>query len=191
MSAVELGQMYDQFTDYAWRFEGHDVYTVAGEEERIAAFLRDGTLPRKTRENNGWIRIVEDARARNAAIGRVRVVGRPITDYTRFEFAAYPDNVRAGEEVQVIERQQLDPAWANVPDFWLFDGTTAFVQHFDADGQFLGAEQVDDVEPYVRIRALLLDRTVPARSYSLDQVPQQRSELITAPPALSVPSLSH
>lgn len=193
MSAEELGQMYEHFTDYAWRYEGRDVYTVDGEQDRIEAFLRIGAVPRKTRENNGWIRIVEDIRARRASIGRVRVVGRPVTDYTRFEFAAYPDNIAAGEDIQVIERRQLDPAWAAVPDFWLFDDTTAFVQHFDEAGRFLGAERVDDVAPFVEIRRLLTEpgRTMSAEHYALDSVPQQRRGLVPAPPALQVPSLSH
>lgn len=192
MSAEELGRMYDRFTDYAWRYEGRDVYTVDGEQERIQAFLREGTLPRKTRDNNGWIRIVEDARTRGAQIGRVRVVGRPVTDYTRFEFAAYPDNIAAGEDIEVIDREQLDPTWSEVPDFWLFDDTTAFVQHFDDEGRFLGAEPVEDVAPFLQIRQLLTDpaTTVPAGRYALDTVPRQRTTPVPAPPALTVPSLS-
>ncbi|MFP5070955.1 DUF6879 family protein [Pseudonocardia nantongensis] len=193
MSTEELGRMYGRFTDYAWRYEGRDVYTVDGEQERIDAFLRSGVVPRKTRDNNGWIRIVEDVCARGASIGRVRAVGRPVTDYTRFEFAAYPDNIAAGEDVQVIERQQLDRAWDSVPDFWLFDDTTAFVQHFDEAGRFLGAERVDNVAPFLEIRRMLTEpgRTVGAEHYALDSVPQQRRSHVPAPPALHVPSLSH
>ncbi|AEA28886.1 hypothetical protein Psed_6815 (plasmid) [Pseudonocardia dioxanivorans CB1190] len=193
MSAEELGRMYGRFTDYAWRYEGRDVYTVDGEQERIDAFLRSGVVPRKTRDNNGWIRVVEDVCARGASVGRVRVVGHPVTDYTRFEFAAYPDNIDAGEDVQVIERQQLDRAWDSVPDFWLFDDTTAFVQHFDEGGRFLGAELVDNVAPFLEIRRMLLEpgRTVGAERYALDSVPQQRRGHVPAPPALHVPSLSH
>jgi hypothetical protein len=122
----------------------------------------------------------------------VRVVGRPVTDYTRFEFAAYPDNIAAGEDIEVIDREQLDPAWSEVPDFWLFDDTTAFVQHFDDEGRFLGAEPVEDVAPFVQIRQLLIDlaTTVPAGRYALDTVPRQRTTPVPAPPALTVPSLS-
>ncbi|MEV1294902.1 DUF6879 family protein [Pseudonocardia sp. NPDC049635] len=193
MSAEELGRMYDLFTDYAWRYEGRDLYTVEGEQERIDAFLRSGSVPRKTRHNNSWIRIVEDVRARNASIGRVRVVGRPLTDYTRFEFAAYPDNIAAGEDVQVVEREYLDPAWSAVPDFWLFDDATAFIQHFDDYGHFLGAERVEHIAPFVEIRRMLTEpgRTVSAEHYSLDSVPQQRRGRVPAPPLLHMPSPSH
>lgn len=188
MSELSLGEMFGQFTRAAWRFEGRDVYTVRGEETRIATFLRGDPLPRKTRENNGWIATVEDARARDAAIGRVRVVGRPVTDYTRFEFAAYPDNVAAGEAVQAIAREALDPAWSEVPDFWLFDDTTVFVQHFDQDGQFLGAEQVHDIAPFLTIRQLLQDHTVDAVAFDLSNLPQQRTAVVGPPPPLNTPA---
>jgi hypothetical protein len=184
-----LAQMYGTFRHAAWRYEGRDTYAVTGEEERIATFLRGEVLPRKTRENNGWIATVEDILARQAQIGRVRVVGHPLTDYTRFEFTAYPDNVRAGEDVAVIERALLSPEWDRVPDFWLFDEETVFVQFFDAEGSFIGAEQADDVAPFVEIRRLLQERATPLSRYELDDVPRQRVDSpIGPPPELQIPA---
>lgn len=188
MTELTLGDMYGRFTRYAWRFEGRDVYAVGGEEDRIATFLRGDPLPHKTRENNSWIATVEDVRARGASIGRVRVVGRPVTDYTRFEFAAYPDNIAAGEDVQAIAREALDPAWSEVPDFWLFDDTTVFVQHFDEDGQFLGAEQAHDVGPFLTIRQLLLGQAADAAAFDLSNFPRQRTAAVGPPPPLNLPA---
>lgn len=177
-----LGEMFGTFTRSAWRLEGRDTYRVAGEEERIAAFLRGEPLLRKTRENNGWIATVEDAVARGAWIGRVRLVGHPITDYTRFEFAAYPDNVAAGEDVQVLDRVALDPSWSGVPDFWLFDDETVFVQHYDDEGHFLGAEQAHDVAPFLEARRRLAGHTVPVSKFQLTDIPKQRPGMVLGPP---------
>jgi hypothetical protein len=186
-----LGDMFGRFERTAWRYEGRDTYLVAGEEQRIATFLRGEPLPRKTRENNGWIATLEDIRARGATIGRVRVVGRPVTDYTRFEFAAYPDNVRAGEDVQVIDRAALAPEWTGVPDFWLFDDEIVFVQHFDSDGVFLGADRAVDAAPFVEVRRLLVGHTTALAHYELtNQLPKQRAvPVVGPPPALPVPAI--
>jgi hypothetical protein len=185
-----LADTFGQFHRSAWRYEGRDTYLVTGEEERIATFLRGEPLPRKTRENNGWIATVEDIRARGARIGRVRVVGHPVTDYTRFEFAAYPDNVRAGEDISVIDRELLAPEWRAVPDFWLFDDTTVFVQHFDTDGTFLGADQAEDAEPFLEVRRLLAGHTVPLDCYHLSEVPRQRTAPpVGPPPDLPIPAM--
>ncbi|GEL27058.1 hypothetical protein PSU4_60120 [Pseudonocardia sulfidoxydans NBRC 16205] len=185
-----LADLFARFHQSAWRYEGHDTYVVSGEEGRIATYLRGEPLPRKTRENNSWIATVEDIRARKARISRVRVVGHPLTDYTRFEFAAYPDNVRAGEDVDVIDRALLAPEWRAVPDFWLFDDATVFVQHFDDDGRFLGAEQAEDPQPFLEVRRLLTGHTTPLDRYQLTDLPQQRSvPVVGPPPKLPTPAI--
>lgn len=182
-----LGEMFGLFRHNAWRAECRDTYTVAGEEGRIATFLSGTPLPRKTRENNGWIATVEDAVAREAQIGRVRLVGRPITPYTRFEFAAYPDNVAAGESVSAVDRANLHPAWSSVPDFWVFDDEVVFVQHYDGAGRFLGAVQVPDIGPFLEVRRRLITVAVAVAEFELTDIPaQRRGDVVGPPPALPV-----
>lgn len=179
---TSLADMFDQFRRDAWRLEARDTYSVAGEETRIEEFLHTGTVPRKTVENNGWIATVAAARARDAYIGRVRLVGHPITTYTRFEFAAYPDNLAAGEDVQVVDRAWLDDSWQQAPDFWIFDSTTVFVQNYDHNGAYLGAEQAEDVEPYIELREMISALAVPLADYQLADLPAPRSGTTTPTP---------
>jgi hypothetical protein len=75
---------------------------------------------------------------------RVHVVSEPLSDYLRFEITGYRLNVEAGEEVRILPRQAT--AGLDLPDhdFWLFDGQQVVCMHYDADGAFLGAEQIDD-----------------------------------------------
>ncbi|MCE0768449.1 hypothetical protein LWC35_36985 [Pseudonocardia kujensis] len=97
--------------------------------------------------------------------------------------------MRAGEDVRVIERALLSAEWDRVPDFWLFDDETVFIQLFDHDGTFLGAEQVDDVAPFLEIRRMLQDRAVPLARYELGDIPRQRMDSpIGPPPPLQVPA---
>lgn len=179
---TSLVEMFDQFQRDAWRLEARDTYSVAGEETRIEQFLRDGTVPRKTIENNEWLATVAAARARGASIGRVRLVGHPITTYTRFEFAAYPDNVAIGEDVRVVDRAWLDESWDQAPDFWIFDSETVFVQTYDHDGAYLGAERAGDVEPYIELREMVSALAVPLADYHLADLPAPRSGTTTPTP---------
>jgi hypothetical protein len=171
-----LGEMFGQFQHTAFRCEARDSYLMT-DRTRYELWASGAPLQRKTRETDGWIATIQDAKARGAVISRDRVVGHPITDYTRFEFTAFRDNVRAGEDIQVVERRLLDSTWVDVPDFWLFDDEIAFVQHYDDQGGFLGADQADDVTPFLEVRASLASVTVPFGRYELSDIPQQRAGL--------------
>jgi hypothetical protein len=117
-------------------------------------------LPPRTPGNNSWLALVAAATASGRIIERVRIAARPLSDYTRFEFAAYPENVAAGEKIRVLERRLLqgaDRTWAD-DDFWIFDDETVVLLGYDEDRRFLRAEQVGNVDPYLvaRQRALAL-----------------------------------
>jgi hypothetical protein len=78
-------------------------------------------------------------------------VSQPFTDYTRYEFAAYSDNIAAGEKVRVVPRAALaadDQRWAS-EDFWIFDDELVALLSYDEEGRFLGAQQAEDTTPYL------------------------------------------
>lgn len=182
-----FAELFAGFTKTAWRLEARDVYNIPGEQGRIADFLRTGSVPNKTRENNSWIRTIESARARDAYIGRVRLVGHPVTDYTRFELAAYGDNVRAGEDIRILDRSRLDSSWDEAPDVWVFDDERAITMIYDDDGSWLGMEDVV-AEPYVNLRKAITPHAVPVIDYRLRDVPPPASsspQLMSLPAALA------
>lgn len=182
-----FAELFAGFTRSAWRLEARDVYNIPAEQERISDFLRTGTVPPKTRENNSWIRIVESARARGAYIGRVRLLGHPITDYTRFELVAYRDNVGAGEDIGILDRSRLDSSWDEAPDVWVFDDERAITMIYDEDGSWLGMEDVP-AQPYVNLRKAITPWAVPVSDYRLSDVPAPETtspELMPLPAALA------
>jgi hypothetical protein len=157
----DLGVLFETFERSAFRLEARDDYRVPEEEERLTAFLFGREVPPRTHDDE-WLSLVSRATAAGRRIVRVRIVSRPFTDYTRFELAVYPENIGAGEEVRVLEREwlrEMRDGWEE--DFWLFDGGTAVVLRYDADGRFLGVEEGLNTERYLRIEREALERSVP------------------------------
>jgi hypothetical protein len=176
MTSEELDHLYKSFTTYAWRLEARDVYGVPEENTRLQAFLEGRELPRSD-SKDAWSQMTAAAAAAERPFARVRMVGRPVTDYTRWEFSVYPENIRAGEEVRVLDRTWLDAddefgtLWNT--DFWLFDDTTAVVQNYADDGRYLGPTLAEDARPYVQLRARALELSVPYNEFTL--LPEPRS----------------
>ena len=169
---TSLAEAFESFQHSAWRLEARDVYLVAEYDDQLAAFLADRPMPPRA---DGWAEVVKAAASRGAGMGRIRLVGRPISDYTRFEFALYPENVAFGEDVRIVDRAWLDDSWSAAPDVWLFDDRLAFRQRYDEAGQYLGAEQID-TEPVVEMRRRLSTYAVPLTEYRLAEVAVPRPE---------------
>ncbi|WP_187369578.1 DUF6879 family protein [Fodinicola acaciae] len=64
-------------------------------------------------------------------IGRVHVIRRPLTDYLRFELAAYRYNVAAGEDVRILDVTDRPNPGLPDQDFWMFDETNKPGRHAD------------------------------------------------------------
>jgi hypothetical protein len=160
MNHDDFDALFERFERSAFRLEARDRYNVPDEQENLAAFLNGQQLPPRTPGNDSWLALVAAATASGRTIERVRIAARPLTDYTRFEFAAYPENIAAGEKIRVLERdlrQDIDRTWAG-DDFWIFDDETVVLLHYHEDGRFVRAEQVGNVDAYLfaRQRALAL-----------------------------------
>lgn len=162
-----LAEAFESFRHSAWRLEVRDTYRVAEYDDQFAAFLAGRPLPPR---RDGWGDVVRAATSRGARIGRVRLVGHPITDFTRYEFVLYPENVEFGEEVRIVDRAWLDDSWAAAPDVWLFDDRVAFRQRYTEDGGYLGAEQIH-AGPVIEMRQRLLTYAVSLAEYRLSDTP--------------------
>lgn len=166
----KLGQWFQHFTRYAWRLEVLDDYSGTDGEDELREFQRTGRVAPRT-PDNPWRRIIENARARGAVIGRTRLIGHPITPYTEYELVAYEDNVALGEDVRILDRQRLDASWDAAPDVWLFDDQVAFQMLYGDRGTFRGVEEVDPV-PFVHVRNAVMPLSVPVRDYVRERTDQ-------------------
>lgn len=173
-----LADLFGNFRRDAWRLEALDTYNIPRERNKIAEYLRTGRVA----PSPDWVATIRAASARGARVGRVRLVGWPLTDYTRFEYAAYANNSAAGEDIRLVDRRWLDDSWNAAPDFWLVDDQ-AWLMRYDRTGAFLGVDLAPDAAPYIELRARIEPLSVPLAEYALGEIPAPRPS-VTAPVSL-------
>jgi hypothetical protein len=165
LDRTEFQALFERFTHSAFRLETHQTYTMPAESENLARFLRGE--PKPEGHNKRWQDSLRAYRAAGKALTRVKVVQRPLSDYTRFLLAwAIPGNVEAGEDYRILDITDRE---LHLPDqdFWLFDNQTVALLNFSPDGTVHDRELVDDLEvpQYRRWRDLALAESVPFSEY--------------------------
>jgi hypothetical protein len=133
------------FTDVrqSWfRLETLQRYDATNEREDFAAFLRGEPLDSAP---GPWQAMIREHVAAGRQLVRVHVIEEPLSDYIRYELAAYVPNVQAGEDVRLIPV----PAgtWpADVPrhDYWLFDDERLWLMDYSPSGALDAVRLVDD-----------------------------------------------
>ena len=93
-----------------------------------------------------WLAMIRTATAAGRRFSRVRVVSRPLTDYSRFGLWCSRFTGDAGEDIRYLVRDQADAAGLPDHDYWLFDSSKLVLMHFDDADRFVGAEVIDDPE---------------------------------------------
>lgn len=133
---ASFDELFDNFRESAFRLETLQHYDTAGDAERLAAFREGRPLP-ITPSKRAWLDFIEQGVAAGKRTYRVHVLDRPLTEYVRFELAAYEENAAAGEEIRLAERT-AHPALAELrSDFWLFDDAIAVPMEYDEQGHFV------------------------------------------------------
>lgn len=132
---MNLGQLFEEFTGWAFRLERLPEYRVAEEVSALALFGQSGVLPADF--NADWAALVRSATGSGRAMKRLRLVSDgELTPYERFELdAAYGPGLAAGEEIRIGRRS----AHPDAADFWLFDGEWKTSMNHTSSGEFLGA----------------------------------------------------
>lgn len=144
---MNLGQLFEGFTGWAFRLERLPEYRVAEEASALSLFDRSGVLP--VGFNVDWADLVRSATESGRVMKRLRLVSDgELTRYERFELdAAYGPGLAAGEEIRIGRRS----AHPDSSDFWLFDGEWKASMNYTPAGEFLGATvtRVDPDDPDV------------------------------------------
>ena len=86
----------------------------------------------------------------------MQLVHLPLSDYTRYELAVYPENTAAGEDVR-ITRRDAHPGLNDLDtDFWLFDAETAEPSvvwfRYTPGGEIVSRDYSDDPTEIQRAR---------------------------------------
>jgi hypothetical protein len=160
---------FRDFAASAFRLELRQVYTMPDEEEDLLAF-QEGQLP-PPGYHYGWLDTVAEAQRQGKTIHRVRIVTRPLSFYTQWEFAwGFAWNVKAGEDIRILD--VTDQAAPELPDhdFWLFDDSTVVKLLYRPDGTQIGRELVarPDLASYLAWRDAAWEQAIPFTDYYQD-----------------------
>lgn len=163
---------FQTLTESWFRLETLQVYSIESEHHEYEEFLRTGQLDPRRKEE--WRALISRHASAGRSLRRVHVIEEPLTDYLRYEIAAYVGNHAAGEDIRLIPvpRGQWPEGLPREADFWLIDdglpSGTAWAMDYDEGGVFRGAEQVLDpatVETYRHWREAALAAAVPLNDY--------------------------
>jgi hypothetical protein len=132
---MNLGELFEGFTGWAFRLERMPEYRVAEETSALTLFAQSGALP--VGFNEEWADLVRSASESGRVMKRLRLISDgQLTPYERFELdAAYGPGLAAGEEIRVGRRS----THRDSGDFWLFDGEWKASMNYTRAGEFLGA----------------------------------------------------
>ncbi|MDQ1295441.1 MAG: hypothetical protein QG608_3326 [Actinomycetota bacterium] len=93
-----------------------------------------------------WLQLPADAVARGVSIRRLRVVSEPISEYIHYEYDGTFTNIAVGEDIRWLPRPQALGLLLPVVDFWVFDGSTAIINHLAGDGSW-GDGETEGTDP--------------------------------------------
>jgi hypothetical protein len=177
---IEAGRRFEEDQLFAtcgsaFRLETLPQYQTAS-DERFHAFREGRPLPERSVATDPWLAQLAGATAAGHSWQRVHVVTQPLSEYLRYELLTGLENVAAGEDVRIADRDVFPELATLTRDFWLFDadaeGATALLLRYDHAGEYLGAEISTDPDVLNRCwrqRALALSRSIPLAAY-LDTV---------------------
>ena len=125
----------------AFHLEVRDTYAVPQESDRLRRFL-NGESPLPDEYKNQWVDLMRETTGRGVAIGRVRVVTMPHTDYQRWLLSVTGSNVDAGDDIRYVPRHLA----GEVPpdDWWLMDDARVIFNMVDENGKPAGLSETVD-----------------------------------------------
>jgi hypothetical protein len=154
------------FKQSAFRLEALPLYDMPGERDEFQRYLSGEKPPSDLHYR--WLDTLADGRTAGKVFQRVRVVTSPLTDYIKYEFAwGYVFNVKAGEDIRVLDLAVKPDPGLPRQDFWLFDDSIVVRMDYRPDGSQIGRELLEGVDPapYVEWKRLALENSEPFMEY--------------------------
>lgn len=165
-------QLMASINSSAFRLETLPVYDMPGERDEFARHLAGERPPPDLHYR--WLDTLAQGVKAGKVFQRVHVVTSPLSDYLQYEFAwGYVFNVRAGEDIRILDlSRQADPGLP-AQDFWLLDDSVVVRMDYTPHGIQLGRELLEEADPapYVEWKRLALAHAQPFTEYyaTLDQ----------------------
>ncbi len=122
--------------------EVRDRYNSPRETESFRKFMADE--PDDLAWHQNWLAMIREATTEGRRFCRVRVVGLPLSDYSRFGLWISQFAYEAGDDIRYLTRGQSEATDLPRHDYWLFDSRKLIKMHFRDDDRFLGGEVITD-----------------------------------------------
>ena len=172
LAGFGLGRCFEVFKVSAFRLETLSTYAVPAEEEGLRAFRLGLPRPERSVRTSSWLRRIADTTAAGKSWHRVRVLGRPLSEYECYQLLGYRESAEAGEVIRIADRSACSDLATLARDFWLFDAGTAepfaALMNYDHAGEYLGAAVTAEpavIMACVTARNLAHRRSVPLGVY--------------------------
>ncbi|GAA2116657.1 DUF6879 family protein [Streptomyces synnematoformans] len=156
----------NNFRSEAWRLETLPQYLVPQEAEELEQWRAGKRLDPLTHSDE-YTDDLKRLRSEGKRKGRVHIVSRPLSEYLRFEFSQYYEaNVRAGDEIRILDVTDRPNPLAGVQDFWMFDQESVVLMNYKPDGTQINRELYDgDVARFVEYQQIAVAASVPYLEY--------------------------
>ena len=168
----EFARLFTDVRRSWYRLETLQRYDATNERDDFAAFLRGDPI---TTAPGRWQEMIRRHVAADRQLVRVHVIEEPLSDYIRYELAAYVPNVAAGEDVRLIPvRAGAWPAGVPRHDYWLFDNERLWLMDYNAAGALDAVTLVDEpgaVEEHRRWRDAAIASSIPLADYEAAHQP--------------------
>lgn len=186
-SQADLDRCFDLFQASAFRPETLRTYAMPAEDTLLRVFHPGLPRPERPACTSTWLRRIADTTAAGKSWRRVRVLGRPLSEYECYQLIGYRESAEAGEVTGIADRSVHPELSVLARDFWLFDAHTArpfaALLSYDDAGHYLGAEVTTDqvmIMACVTARNLAQRWSVPLAVY-LAQLRAEADDYWTAP----------
>ena len=125
---MDFDKLFERFKEEAFRLETLPVYDVPLETDAILEFKETGKVINNI--DNEWMDLLKIGKP----VKRLRLLSNPLSDYEIFELEVYKSNLKYGEDIRIINRDNFKE---NLQDFWIFDMKWIGIMNYDQDGKFL------------------------------------------------------
>ncbi|MEU3265151.1 DUF6879 family protein [Streptomyces bacillaris] len=144
MTAPTFKELFRDCQRTAVHLESRDAYTKSDPAFRD---WQAGKSIEPAERWGPWLSIVSEAVSRGVEVRRARIVSTPVSEYIRFEYDVTAGlNIAAGENVRWLSRRNATSLLLPGNDFWVFDSTLVYVNHFDGEGEPTEPELTKDPE---------------------------------------------
>ena len=163
----KLFQYIDKASKSVFRYEGLQDYSAEDGQESVREFMKSGKLPFISSESKWW----QDIKLKNEQgikTCRVRMVEKPLTDYTKMELALHVQSALfSSEDIRIIEKDIILSMATQLEDFYLVDDEHLFVLKYGPNGKYLGSSLVSGnvVKEYLGYKKKMIDLSIPVYEY--------------------------